>query len=402
MSQIMRRFKAKPLQTFLTVVQIVLGAFAMTFALSAYLTPEDTTEIDRFYLRSGDKDETGWTMTPLFFEKDLPEILSLTDAVDNLAIYDLSYNPEVSYNGQKVRFAWGANVSANYFSSVDVGITLGSVFGRAEAEEKESVVVISQNSARTIFGDADPIGKELKTETTTYRVIGVFNDVVGRTIYGRPGIYFPVWAKGPHEWMADGSFQGFTGLVVQAKPGQSLAATEQMLSAVRFVYKGNPQVSGQPEGRDFYTEKSREVDTIQSSVNPIFIILGLFGIIALIISSIGMFSNTFVDITRRTHEIGINRALGATSNHIGRLFSLESALLAFIGSVLGATLAGVLMPLLIKPLEQSFLYGTQRVAWQPQAALIVIVIAVALGALLAFVPALRAGRMKPIEALRNV
>jgi putative ABC transport system permease protein len=402
MEQLFRRFKTKPLQTLLIIIQVVLGSFAMTFALSAYLTPEDTTEVDRFYLRAGDKDETGWTMTPLFFEKDLPEILSLTDAVDNLAIYDLSYNPEVSYNGQKIRFAWGANVSANYFNSVDVGITSGSVFGSAEAEEQEPVVVISQNSARTIFGNADPIGKELKTETTTYRVMGVFNDVVGRTIYGRPGIYFPVWAKGPHEWMADGSFQGFTGLVVQAKHGEGLAATEQMLAAVRFVYRNNPQVSDQPEGRDFYTEKSREVDTIQFSVNPIFIILGLFGIISLIISSIGMFSNTFVDVTRRTHEIGINRALGATSNAIGRMFSLESAFLALIGSILGTTLAAILMPVLIKPLEQSFLYGTQRVAWQPEAALIVIMIAVVLGAFLAFVPALRAGRIKPIEALRNV
>jgi putative ABC transport system permease protein len=402
MTQIMRRFKTKPLQTFLTVVQVLLGSFAMTFALSAYLTPEDTTEIDRFYLRAGDKDESGWVMWPLFLEEDLPDILTLTDAVADLGIYDIVPSPEVSYNGQKIRFAGGANITANYFNIVDIGITSGSVFGSAEAEKQEPVIVISKNSARTIFGDADPIGKELKTTTNTYRVIGVFSDVTGRTIYGRPGIYFPVWAKGPHEWVVNEISPGFTGLVVQAKPGQNLTAREQMLAAVRLTYKYDTTVSSQPEGRDFFIDSSREVDSIQSSVNPIFIILGLFGIVALIISSIGMFSNTFVDITRRTHEIGINRALGATSNHIGRLFSLEAALLALISSVLGAALAGVLMPVLIKPLEQSFLYGTQRVAWQPLAALIVIGVAVGLGALLAFVPALRAGRMKPIEALRNV
>jgi ABC-type antimicrobial peptide transport system permease subunit len=421
MTQFLRHFKTKPLQMLLTIVQIVLGSFAMTFALSAYFTPEDTREIDRFYLRAGDRGENTWTTYNVFEEKDLPDILALTDAVDDIAIYDASgapLTPEVSYNGQKVTFALTATVSANYFNIVNVGIISGSVFSSAEAAREEAVVVLSQNSAKTIFGDVDPIGKELsvsvqmmdfdttdnvepRSPTLTYRVIGIFDDVVGRTLYGRPGIYFPVWVAPPSTIPNMVGFSS-TGLVVQAKSGQSEAAREQMLAAVRLTYKHNSMVAMQPKGRDFFTDNSREVDGIQSSVNPIFIILGLFGIIALIISSIGMFSNTFVDITRRTHEIGINRALGATSNHIGRMFSLEAAFLALVGSILGAALAGILMPVLIKPLEQSFLYGTQRVAWQPLAALIVIAVAVLLGALLAFVPALRAGRMKPIEALRNV
>jgi putative ABC transport system permease protein len=421
MTQFLRHFKTKPLQMLLTIVQIVLGSFAMTFALSAYFTPEDTREVDRFYLRAGDRDETSWTTYNVFEEKDLPDILALTDAVDDIAIYDASgapLTPEVSYNGQKVTFASTATVSANYFNIVDVGIISGSVFGSAEADREEAVIVLSQNSAKTIFGDADPIGKEVsvsvqildfddvssvepKTPILTYRVIGIFDDVMGRTLYGRPGIYFPVWVAPPSIVPTVTSFSS-TGLVVQAKPGQSETAKEQMLSALRLVYKHDDIVLMHPKGRDFFIDNSKEVDGIQSSINPIFIILGLFGIIALIISSIGMFSNTFVDITRRTHEIGINRALGATSNHIGRMFSLEAALLALVGGILGAALAGILMPVLIKPLEQSFLYGTQRVAWQPLAALIVIAVAVLLGALLAFVPALRVGRMKPIEALRNV
>jgi putative ABC transport system permease protein len=405
MNQLFRRFKSKPLQTFLTVIQVLLGSFAMTFALSAYLTPRDTTQVDRFYLTAGDKGEDGWTSYNVFLEKDLPDILALTDAVDDIAIYDFGpiQIPELGYNGQKFRFAAVANISANYFNIVDIGIISGSVFTRAEQEKQEAVVVLSENSARTIFGIADPIGKEVKMANSSYRVIGVFSDVIGKTLYGRPGIYFPVWAQAPSTLPPDMMIpEGSTGLVVQAKHSQGVAATEQMLAAVRIVYKYNDQVLQSSKGRDFFTMSSQEVDGGQLGVNPIFIILGLFGIVALIISSIGMFSNTFVDITRRTHEIGINRALGATSNSIGRMFSLEAALLALIGSVLGAALAALLMPVLIQPLERSFLYGTQRVAWQPEAALIVIATAIILGALLAFVPALRVGRMKPIEALRNI
>jgi hypothetical protein len=88
MEQLLRRFKTKPLQTLLTIVQVLLGSFAMTFALSAYFTPGDTTEADRFYLYAGDADETGIVFHTVFLQKDLQDILTLTDAVDDLAIAD--------------------------------------------------------------------------------------------------------------------------------------------------------------------------------------------------------------------------------------------------------------------------------------------------------------------------
>jgi ABC-type antimicrobial peptide transport system permease subunit len=399
MTQFFRRLKRNPLQTLLTVLQVLLGTFAMTFALSAYLTPDDTSSEDTFHLIAGYQapDGTGQTYN-VFLPSDLPELLNLASEVEDISISSEVLYIEAVYKGERYKFARGANVTPNYFETVGIQIIKGSAFTKTEQEREEAVVVLSEVTAKIIFAEADPIGQELLISGTTYRVLGLFSDVTGQTLYGQPGIYFPTWAY--VDSMSSG--QGFMSLMVKAKPGQGSVAGEQLLAAVRQVYKDNFMVKDEGVGRDFYISSSEHSFGSQPTINPIFIILGLFGIVALIISSIGMFSNTFVDITRRTHEIGINRALGATSNAIGRLFSLESALLALIGSVLGAILAALLMPVLIKPLEQSFLYGTQRVAWQPEAALIVILIAVALGALLAFIPALRAGRMKPIEALRNI
>ena len=394
----LRRFKHKPLQTFLTVVQVLLGSFAMTFALSAYLTPDDTSSEDTFFLQAGYLEPDGSTgqFYNVFLPKDFPELLQLTSDVEAIAISSGADGIEAIYEGERFRFMLGVNVTPNYFEIANLRITKGSAFTRADEESQEAVVVMSESAAKTMFGDADPLGQEASISGKTYRVLGLVSDVA-RTLYGQPGIYFPTWASVKSFSGGD----GFMTLLVKAKPGQSSAAGEQLLAAVRQVYKDNPMVPAE-SGRDFFVQGAEGSFTNQPALNPIFVILGLFGIMSLIISSIGMFSNTFVDVTRRTHEIGINRALGATSNAIGRIFSLESALLAFVGSVLGAALAGVLMSVLIKPLEQSFLYGTQRVAWQPEAAFIVVVVAVVLGALLAFVPALRAGRMKPIEALRNV
>jgi putative ABC transport system permease protein len=394
----LKRFRRKPLQTFLTVVQVLLGSFAMTFALSAYLTPRDTSSEDTFLLQAGYVEPDGSTgqFYNVFLPEDFPELLQLTDDVEAIAVSSSADGIEAVYEGEAFRFMRGVNVTPNYFEMSNLNITRGSAFTKADEENQEAVVIMSESAAKTMFGDADPLEQEISISGKTYRVLGLFSDVA-QTLYGQPGIYFPTWASVDSFSGGD----GFMTLKVKAKPGKSSTAGEQLLAAVRQVYKDNPAVPAD-KGRDFFVEGSEHSSGNEPALNPIFIILGLFGIIALIISSIGMFSNTFVDITRRTHEIGINRALGATSNHIGKMFSLESALLAFTGSVLGAILAAILMPTLIKPLERSFLYGTQRVAWQPEAALIVVVTAVVLGAFLAFVPALRAGRMKPVEALKAV
>ena len=398
MTRPFKRFRTQPLQTVLLIVQVMLGSFAMTLALSAYLTPENANNSDTFYLDAGSRDANGTGMNyNVFLPEDFPELLTLTADVADIAIFNALSGSEVTYKGERFKFLSGNDVTPNYFELAGVEVTQGTAFGSAEEAKQDPVVLISEGAAKTLFGDLDPIGQEIRAASTTYRVLGVFKDVTGPTRYGQPGIYFPTWA--PMQTFADG--EGFTTLLAQAKPGRRAEAEDQLLAAVRQVYRDHTIVQEAQPGRDFFVSTSESVLGNSPGVNSVFIILGLFGIIALMISSIGMFSNTFVDVTGRTHAIGINRALGATSRDVGRAFSLEAALLSLIGSVLGAALTWALMPVLTKPLEQSYLYGSRRLLWQPESALIVIFVAVVLGAALASVPALRAGRMKPIEALKG-
>ncbi len=401
---LLRRFRTKTLQTFLTLVQVVLGSFAMTLALSAYMTPEDGLGEDLFYLSTGSQDPDGSSSSyDLFSTDDLEELLTLTDDVEAVAIAADTWESELIYNGQRYRFLNGLNATPNYFSLADVEVTRGSAFSQADADKEEAVVLLSESAAKAIFEDIDPVGQEVmavnvspssgtQLSSTRYRVAGLIEDPAVVSSYGTPGVVFPVWAKGGVSY--GGS--GFATLLVKAKPGQGEVAQAQMLSAVRRFYQGNEMVQDNPEGRDFFIVTPFE----PAGANSIFIILGLFGVVALIVSSVGLFSNTLIEVTRRTHEIGLNRALGATGVQVGRQFSLEAALLSLVGSVLGAAFAGLMMPVLTGPLAQTYLYGTKQLLWQPEAALIVILVAVALGAVLSFIPALRAGRMKPIEALK--
>ena len=408
---LLRRFRTKTLQTFLTLVQVVLGSFAMTLALSAYLTPESGLGEDLFYLSPGSRDPDGSSTTyDLFDAEDLDDLLTLTSDVEDIAIAANAPAPEFIHDGQRYRFRGGLNVTPNYFALADVKVTRGSAFSQADADKEEAVVLLSEAAAKTLFVDQDPLGQDVtavnlspdsgaQLSTSRYRVVGLMEDAPVTSVYGTLGVLFPVWAKGGTDF--DGG-DGFTTLLAKAKPGQGEAAQAQMLSAVRQFYQDDPQLQEFRGERDFFITTPRELSLGPDATDAIFIILGLFGVVALVVSSIGLFSNTLVEVTSRTHEIGLNRALGATGRHIGKVFSLEAALLALLGSVLGALLAALAMPLLVKPLEQTYLYGTRRLLWQPEAALLVVVIAVALAAALAYLPARGAGRLKPVEALRNV
>ncbi len=173
-------------------------------------------------------------------------------------------------------------------------------------------------------------------------------------------------------------------------------AGEQLLTAVRRKYRKHPQLMGTKLGTDFYLTTQNDLISSTPPFNPNLIILGLFGIVTLIVGSIGVFSSTLVSLTQRSYEIGIKRALGATSWAIGNEFGLETLVLALLSSVLGSALA--LIPPLLGLLGNSFFLGV-TVSWQPLAALIAVGATALSAVFLGVGPAYRMGRLEPIANL---
>ena len=402
MTSLLRRFRRYPLRVSLTLLQVVLSSLVVTLILSIYFTPEDTLEQDTFNLIAGSEEQR--SSINVFAPGDLPQFRSLAPDVESIGLFENAYEPVVVYNGEKYQFSNGATVTPNYFDMQAIQFVRGAAFGNAEAESEEAVVLIADEAARLMFGEEDPIGKEVlrvavgsANTPMSYRVVGTFTPLEANTFLPQT-IYFPVWAPGD-SLISRGAFTA-SSLLVRAKPGRGEAARAQMLAAVRQVYADNYLMENEPVGQDYYISTGTEAITVES-FNPNTLILSMFGIIALIIGSIGVFSNTLVDVAERTHAIGLKRALGATRGQIGREFALEAALLTLGSSVLGALLAALLMPVVIGPIqEQLFLLGTVR--WQPLAALVAVATLVGLGAGLGLLPAYQAGRGTPINNLREV
>ncbi len=409
MKSVGRRFRKNPLRTILTLLQIVLGALSMTLALSVYLDAyarQNAVQAERFDLIAGYKDEDGSSSTyALMDAAGAAELQGLAPDVEKVALYAQEWRPTVELGGKLYQFQGGAYVDNAYFSLNDVGVTRGSLFTQREADAKEAVLLLSDEAADVLFPDADPLNQTLKLmpdenlgtsagSPQTFRVIGTFTEEAD-PYSEQDHVYFPSWTQ-------SNVMGGGSTLNVLAAAGRGDAAREQVLSAARQVFGERARDWQLEEGKDFYIREMGEPPFGASNnlLDPTVVMFGLFGIVALIVGSIGIFSIMVVDALEREREVGIKRALGATKGGVVREFVLEAALLSGLGGGLGALLAALLIPLLARGVGENIFWGI-TLRWQPLAALLVVGMTLLLGTVLGIFPALRAGRTNPVQALKG-
>jgi putative ABC transport system permease protein len=156
------------------------------------------------------------------------------------------------------------------------------------------------------------------------------------------------------------------------------------------------------EGFTAHTIKDEEA-SIFSSIDAIVIVLDLFGIIALLAASFGIINTLFMSVQERTKEIGLMMALGMSPIRIFTLFSIEAILIGFWGSIMGVAGAIALGDIVNKVGQHGFLENLPGLSLLtfPLSTIIAVILGIMLIAFLAgSLPAFRASRKNPIDALR--
>jgi putative ABC transport system permease protein len=247
------------------------------------------------------------------------------------------------------------------------------------AEKFLQEVVISRAFAKLSFGDVSPLGKMFTdSDTDQYRVVGVIDDFYNP--YGWPIHEYVVFYANRQR-----SFQGGAGYLVRTEPGQAVAvakAAEEKLLAVNG-------------GRNVRTRTLTEIKT--QFFGPQSIVVTLMGaviVLLVIVTSLGIVGLTSFSVTERTRQIGTRRALGARRVDILTHFLLENWLLTTVALVLGVALAvGVNAGIM------SAAGGTKLGVATVAAGVLLLWVA---GLLATLAPALRASRISPAIATRNV
>jgi ABC-type lipoprotein release transport system permease subunit len=269
-------------------------------------------------------------------------------------------------------------VSPSYFATVGTPVLQGRAFTDGDREGATAVMIVSASTARALWPGQDAIGKRIQMgRNRELTVIGVVPDTRYRDLTSnRPSVYFPL-------------AQSFFPVA----PTKLLVRTEGALSAASLIRRAVAEVDpGVTVGNVATLEEHLEGPIAQPRLNSL--ILGAFAVAALAMAAIGLFSVMSTMVRRRTREIGIRMALGATGRQVGGSVVLRGLLIATAGTLAGITAAratGSMMSALLYGIEPSDLATTACVG-----------VAVLLVAVLAtVVPATTGARVEPLLAMRD-
>jgi predicted permease len=303
----------------------------------------------------------------------------MTDGFVNLG-FDIVGNPPVSLGTS--RTANYVSVSPDYFRVMEIPLLSGRLFDRHDVSSSPRVSLISETMARIYFANQNPLGKQIlfgfpPDIGTAREIVGVVGDVRDVALEQDPGamMYVP-YAQAPF-WGAN--------VVVRSTLGPASVAGA-IRRNVQQIDKDLP-----------VTDVAMMKDSIDATVaQPKFrtFLLGLFAAMALVLAATGIFGVISYSVSRRTNEIGIRVALGASRNTILRMVLRETLVLTCAGLALGVPAA----------LAASHLLGHMlfNVSANDPATLSAVAFTLALVAAIAgYIPARRAMRVDPMVALRH-
>lgn len=285
------------------------------------------------------------------------------------------------------------SVSPGYFAALRIAVIRGRDFDEQDRKGAPGVVLINEIMAKRYWAGKDPIGQAIEMgrgigpdfEDIPRRIIGIVADTRDTDLSQapEPTMMIPL-AQEPN---------GMTRLGLQFGPIFWLIRTrlEPHQVAVNVSEQLREASGGLPAGRVRTMDEVLSHSIARQNFN--MLLLGVFAMAALALTAVGIYGVMAYSVAQRTHEIGVRMALGADRARIRNLVVRKGMLTAALGVIVGLAAAAFLARFLA-----GFLFGVR--AWDPMV-FIAVPVLVALVALFAlWIPARRAARLEPVEALR--
>lgn len=382
--------KINKLRSTLTALGVIIGvaAIILLISISAGLQNYISAEFEKLgtnslFIIPGKLEGSFGGGPPRSVNKLTFRLVERLEREKNPAIVDVSPFVEIAVtaryrNESKVTTIAGSKES--YFAQAQVKAKEGRLFTASENKTARRVTVIGPTIAKDLYKGANPIDKDIAISGKNFRVIGILE------------------ARG-----SVGGVDADNYLYIPLNSARKLTGADQVNSVVVRTVSTQviPQAKEHVEkilnrslSEDDYTILSQEqlLSTILQILGVLTAALGGIAAISLIVGGVGISNIMLVSVTERTREIGLRKAVGARPRDILQQFLAEAVILSVFGGVAGVLL-GFLGSLAISRFIQ-----TAVPLW---AVLLGIGFSTLVGVIFGVVPAIRAARLQPIEALRH-
>lgn len=404
-SQALQQLRGNKLRSFLSLLGITIGIFCIIGVLSAVDSLEDNVRgsleklgRDVIYVSKwpwADVSGNWWeyVQRPNPDYDDFEAVAEKSQLTDMVTYHVAIGRRTLKFKSSSVEGAVLVGVSRRFAEMFSLEFSKGRFFSPSEFSYGANKVVIGATVSEELFGNLEPVGKEVKFQGRVYEVIGVIeksgNDLINVLDFDNTIVVTYNNARSLANLKARQVFQGSVN--IQAKQGIDL---REVKDEVRGIIRSERRLK--PKEEDNFS--LNELSMLSALFDNFFTVLNLLGIViglfALLVGGFSVANIMFVSVKERTSIIGVKKALGAKRYVILLEFLIEAIILCLIGGVMGLLLVHLITSILTQVIDFAIYLDMTNI-------LIGVICSILIGVVSGLVPAIQGARMDPVEAMRH-